>query len=180
MMILQPGLTKEGFWNGMMDKYPNATKEFCDWIDKYKEEVFWNTLFNGGISESQGHGEPIITSVAPKYHDLPYAMQLGIFLTYMNRFEDADDTIQELTKERSFIDDLQGMIDCFFSIREEEVKISNELWDTINKEFASLIEESGITEENKLEDWAVERYKAIDAFIMKKYQITKVIDKEKK
>ena len=106
---MKQGLTKEGFWDSMEQKYPQAAKEFYKWLDEYKKEVGWAGLFGGD-------------SDYPKFHHLPYAMQLGIFLAYMNRFEDADDTIQAMTKDREFIDDLEGMVDCFFDIREDEMK----------------------------------------------------------
>jgi hypothetical protein len=86
-MQLEETLTKENFWNGMMEKYPKATKSFCDWIDEYKKAVNWDKLFNPHYNTSNirraGNGE--ITSIdysAPKYHDLPYAMQYGIWIEY--------------------------------------------------------------------------------------------------
>lgn len=59
-------LTKENFWNGLMERYPEGTKHFCEWIDKYKEEVGWNKLFGEGI----------------KFHDLPIDMQYGIIARF--------------------------------------------------------------------------------------------------
>ena len=70
-------LTKENFWNEMMQKYPLATKQFCDWIDEYKKQNNWNKLFNQGYNSFTG---PI---PAPKYHDLPLAMQTGIAIEFM-------------------------------------------------------------------------------------------------
>lgn len=63
-------LTKENFWNELNNAYPEQMKEFCAWIDEYKKRVDWDGLFNG----LKG---PFTSS--PKYHDLPIAMQLGIF-----------------------------------------------------------------------------------------------------
>lgn len=68
-MHLQDTLTKENFWNGMMEKYPKATKEFCQWIDEYKKEVAWDVLFS-------------TTDGFPKFHDIPHAMQQGIWIAF--------------------------------------------------------------------------------------------------
>ena len=70
-------LTKENFWNDLMDKYPEEMKRFCAWIDEYKKRVDWERLF--------GNFSPEVLSVKvarTKYHDLPIAMQIGIFLQF--------------------------------------------------------------------------------------------------
>ena len=71
-------LTKENFWNEIYLKYPNATKIFCGWIDEYKISVGWESLFNAGIS--LGANEAI--SKSKKYHELPYAIQQGIWIQF--------------------------------------------------------------------------------------------------
>lgn len=65
-------LTKENFWNEMYTKYPGEMQHFCEWIDEYKKRVNWCTLFKCG-----SHEKP------PKYHDLPIAMQVGIFIQFV-------------------------------------------------------------------------------------------------
>lgn len=65
-MNLEQTLTKENFFNEMMEKYPKATGHFCKWIDEYKKAVSWNDLFRG----------------PSKFHDIPYAMQYGIWIEY--------------------------------------------------------------------------------------------------
>lgn len=67
----------------MMELYPNATKKFCDWIDEYKKEVNWNILFNDGYMKCLEKPIRWIDSSAPKFHDLPHAMQQGIWLEYL-------------------------------------------------------------------------------------------------
>lgn len=64
-------LTKENFWNDLMEKYPEEMKLFCAWIDEYKKKVDWNNLFASTVNAK-----------IPKYHDLPIAMQFGIFLQF--------------------------------------------------------------------------------------------------
>lgn len=72
-------LTKENFWNDLYKKYPEEMKVFCMWIDRYKEKVGWNTLFNINSDYQNSEGK---NAVAPKYHDLPIAMQVGIFFEF--------------------------------------------------------------------------------------------------
>lgn len=74
-------LTKENFWNEMMEKYPEQMKKFCDWIDDYKASVNWESLF--GTHKTTDGGRIVCSYSAPKFHDLPFAMQLGIWAEYM-------------------------------------------------------------------------------------------------
>lgn len=78
-MILSETLTKENFWNEMYSTYPNACKIFCDWIDEYKETVKWWELFNAGNPSGEGQKQP------PKFHEIPYAMQQGIWIEFANQ-----------------------------------------------------------------------------------------------
>lgn len=66
---LEVSMTKENFWNKIMEDCPGKMNEFCEWIDEYKAKSGWDSIFQGG-------GELI------KYHDIPLAMQVGIFLQY--------------------------------------------------------------------------------------------------
>ncbi len=76
MIHLQQPLTKETFWNPMMEKYPLATAKFCEWIDEYKIAIGWKELFNDGKAWAGG------ITIAPKYHDLPQEMQIGIWFAF--------------------------------------------------------------------------------------------------
>ncbi len=51
-------------------EYPLASEAFCKWVDKYKEKVKWDELFNGVVDN--------LPSIAPKFHDLPVDLQVGI------------------------------------------------------------------------------------------------------
>ncbi len=82
-------LTKENFWDALYEKYPKGVQFFYDWIDKYKKKNNWDKLFNGGVlgcsraSDGNGydpHGSP---TEAPKFHDLPIAMQIGIWIEFV-------------------------------------------------------------------------------------------------
>lgn len=60
-------LTKEDFWDPLEAKYPELVGEFKKWIDEYKQRVGWEHIFFSFV----------------KYHDLPVAVQIGIFFQYM-------------------------------------------------------------------------------------------------
>ncbi len=77
---MKQNLTLENFWNDLHKNHPAAVQIFCDWIDNYKAENNWNVLFNAGAISRTGD------TVAPKYHDLPYAMQLGIWIEFVDDF----------------------------------------------------------------------------------------------
>ena len=77
---MRESLTKENFWNELYAKYPKGTQVFCDWIDKYKKSVNWTDLFRDHLN-----GDAKFSS--PKYHDLPYAMQMGIWFQFEQEFD---------------------------------------------------------------------------------------------
>lgn len=103
-MILNKGLTKENFFNEMMEQYPKATKEFCDWIDDYKASVNWNSLFKANENTMQLH------SSTYKFHEIPYDMQVGIWIAF------AMDTLEHLFEqpEYSYCGDLEEDIKTVF------------------------------------------------------------------
>lgn len=73
-------LTKENFWNDLYEKFPAEMEIFCKWIDEYKNKINWNDLFTrvNCIGDQPNHCE----INPPKYHDLPIAMQIGIFIQF--------------------------------------------------------------------------------------------------
>lgn len=73
-------LDKENFWNAIYAAHPKSVKIFCDWIDIYKKENDWNALFNEHRTDLRG--QPFCVGLAPKFHDLPIAIQFGIFCQF--------------------------------------------------------------------------------------------------
>jgi hypothetical protein len=69
-------MDKAGFWDALSEKYPEEFASFADWVDEYKRRNKWDRLFNERAMRP-GMGHMIV-----KYHDLPNAMQLGIFIQY--------------------------------------------------------------------------------------------------
>ena len=72
-------LTKENFWDELYALYPSGTQVFCNWIDEYKAKVNWENLFNPMFKESNDVQRIYFS---PKFHDLPYAIQLGIYIQF--------------------------------------------------------------------------------------------------
>src|SRR5689334_103194 len=105
MNISHP-LTKNNFWNKMMEEFPNAMKLFCDWIDEYKKAVGWDDLFNDGFEYKDGQAYFKIKS--PKYHDLPYAMQQGIWISFC--YDQLDKHIEqsEYTPDNDFEEEVKS------------------------------------------------------------------------
>lgn len=64
---LNTRVTKENTFNALCEKYPLTMGRFCEWIDEYKEDNNWNTLFYSNV----------------KFHDLPYALQVGIWFQFV-------------------------------------------------------------------------------------------------
>jgi len=59
-------LTKENYWDDVRVCYPDALKLFCNWIDKYKEEIGWKELFGDKL----------------KFHDMPFEFQNGVIARF--------------------------------------------------------------------------------------------------
>lgn len=76
-------LNKENFWNQLMEENPLSVKLFCDWMDEYKKIVGWDKLFNDEFRET----EVLRIYEEPKFHDIPYEMQIGILIKF---FKDKD------------------------------------------------------------------------------------------
>lgn len=105
-----PILTKENFWNELQEKHPKDMKVFCDWIDEYKKRVEWDKVFHvpqydiwmgtpDGLKQVTGKQ----FARAPKFHEIPVAMQIGIFFQFV---------CEHPASLNPFIEDgMRGMID---------------------------------------------------------------------
>jgi len=93
-MKLEEGLTKENFWNELYKAYPQGTQVFCEWIDEYKKACNWNDLFRDHLNADAKFS-------SPKFHDLPYDMQLGIWIRFRRDmgFYHVDDDLPENLRE---------------------------------------------------------------------------------
>jgi hypothetical protein len=83
-VLLYDNLNKQNFWNDLKIKCPNAVAHFCIWIDQYKLVTDWNKLFNEKTIPPPINGYSDIVLKAPKFHDLPVEMQLGILIRYFH------------------------------------------------------------------------------------------------
>jgi hypothetical protein len=100
-MIETKGLTKENCFNEMMNQFPNAMTLFCNWIDEYKKQIHWDALF----------GNIFPTEQKIKFHNLPYEMQVGIWIRFAN------ETLNNLFEqpEYSYCGDLEEDIKTVFN-----------------------------------------------------------------
>ena len=73
-------INKVNFFNVMMEKYPDSTKQFCDWIDRYKKETHMDDWQKPVYKE--------LKSI--KFHDLPFEMQKGIIHRFVKETTNQD------------------------------------------------------------------------------------------
>lgn len=93
-------LTKENFFNSMTEKYPQTMTKFCAWVDQYKKDNFWSLLFNDDVMKLGTKEE----HVAPKYHELPLALQMGIFTEW----------VWSMEPEQSFLEEVKELMEEVF------------------------------------------------------------------
>lgn len=72
-------MLKDSFWAEIKERWPGEFQLFSAWVDKYKSGQNWLLLFNSNSEYQNAMGQ---NAIAPKFHDLPPAMQIGIFLQY--------------------------------------------------------------------------------------------------
>lgn len=77
-----PNLNKENFWNDLESKFPDAVKDFYEWIDRYKVESNWDKVFKC----DEGTGQVL------KFHEINFEMQVGILARYIVEKMAGDDT----------------------------------------------------------------------------------------
>lgn len=87
-------ILKEKYWDGWREKYPEAVDAFCKWIDMYKAAIGWNQLFNSDSNWQDGDGK---NAPAPKFHQIPVALQWGIFLQFISDYGIIDDLPHEFS-----------------------------------------------------------------------------------
>lgn len=67
------------FWDKIKQEFPKAFEIFGKWIDDYKGQVNWEFLFNASPKS-------MTKLSSPKFHDLPVALQRGIFETFQKDY----------------------------------------------------------------------------------------------
>lgn len=107
-------LTKENFWNELMTKYPAEMERFCKWVDEYKKRVNWTSLFHERLHFPEGYDE-----LAPKFHEIPVAMQIGIFLQFMSE----DDRLGLARPMAFFIADIEKYFHAHSLMRPNEAGV---------------------------------------------------------
>lgn len=113
-------LTKENFWNELFQKYPGEMEVFCQWIDSYKKSVAWEHLLGSSI----------------KYHDLPIAFQIGIFIQFTLEVQHHETFLNDQCIES--MDQLIAQIKDFFA--EEDRITKQEQADYLEDEDDGILE----------------------------------------
>ena len=90
-------MTKEGFWADIAREYPEQMADFQVWLSEYRRREGWDELFNNGRSCNATMDKYATAQTASdfgpdagirsfdhqvKFHNLPNAMQIGIFMQY--------------------------------------------------------------------------------------------------
>ena len=125
-------LNKENFFNALQDKFPKGMKIFCDWIDEYKKKNNWDSLFktpddkrpeansdpffNVGLDERQKEWD----ARKIKYHNLPIAFQIGIWIEFVCSRGGCQWEIDDL-----FSHDWKDEISKYIEMMHEDELISN-------------------------------------------------------
>jgi hypothetical protein len=82
-------LTKEHFWDKVLDESPIVMNKFLFYIDDFKKAINWDQLFNSGADTGMlkrgenGYGHKKVLTIAPKFHDLPFCMQKGVIENFL-------------------------------------------------------------------------------------------------
>lgn len=79
-------LNKINFWQAVEVLYPKATAYFKLWVDGYKADNDWDDLFNDHDMDKNrdiDFGNATYSCQSPKFHDIPFAMQMGIFTQFL-------------------------------------------------------------------------------------------------
>ena len=85
IIIAKTNLNKTNFFTeDLRARYPVAMKTFAEWIDQYKIAMEWNVIFN---DQEDYTGTP---GGAPKFHDLPFEMQVGILVRFIDEHNPSD------------------------------------------------------------------------------------------
>lgn len=79
--MVRENLNYKNYWNELFAKYPDSVTIFCNWIDAYKRLNDWKGLFNSDSNWQDAEGK---NAPAPKFHEIPLAMQVGILIEFIS------------------------------------------------------------------------------------------------
>ncbi len=88
-------LTYHEFWEPLENAYPEACKVLYEWLENYREQVNWKKMFSVtmwsikhnramGAEDYETHNRHEIATHLYDFHDLPIAMQIGIFIEFVD------------------------------------------------------------------------------------------------
>lgn len=112
-----PSFTKQNFFDEMMAKYPAGVKVFRDWLTEYKTRPDSYQVFHPCCSTHPDN---------PDFHDLPGAMQVGIWIQFIMERGACSWEIEDLLD----YDWKEDMAATFRMIEEEKEAGANEATNT--------------------------------------------------
>lgn len=83
----------KAFWDELHKTYEIDVEYFYNWIDKYKKTIGWNALYRP-LTSGGARGFSY-----PKFHDMPTAIQFGIFLQFVSEKGHTETVQLPLTKK---------------------------------------------------------------------------------
>jgi len=113
-------LTKEKFWSPLEELNEEGLKKFYLWIDDIKRRNNWQQLFNYGSPHYSKQGWH-----NPKFHELPSAMQFGIFLQYVS--ETTPLAFSGSMFSKPSVDNVVNIIKAYFQTEELSLRKENVL-----------------------------------------------------
>lgn len=121
-------LTKKTFWDPLEQLYPDGLSFYLSWIDNHKITERWDDLFGPGPRWLSNEPEDpmVMKNGPPKYHQLPAYIQFGIFLEFVNGFNDA--TFHTSSFADLFALDIRTTISYAIGLIDAKIK-------TLNKEI---------------------------------------------
>lgn len=75
-------MNRSEFWDILSEKYPEEVGDFTHWCDEFKRRYNWFGIFREGADTIETPLGTAVIHKSIKIHDLPQAMQIGIFLQY--------------------------------------------------------------------------------------------------
>lgn len=83
-------LNKENFFDAAGRSFPLAMDSLLQFVDRYKLANTWDKLFNGGffVQYTGPQKQFEVYTKAPKFHDIPLAMQVGIIIEWIEQLRE--------------------------------------------------------------------------------------------
>jgi hypothetical protein len=125
--------------------YPNGFMAFDEWLTAYRERVSWPKLFNSDSDWQDMHGK---NAKAPKYHELPGAMQAGIWIQFMKERGGCSWEVDLFDWE--LLEDITGAMPMLEDENQEKYGLTPTVYYGKGSELAKAIDEEVLENAKKL------------------------------